>query len=270
MTPLLHQLLQDRQASAGHPPLVCHVLLIETAHGLVLVDSGMGLADVANARRRLGPVFPQIVRPLLAEAETAHRQIQRLGFDPNDVRHILLTHLDLDHAGGIADFPQARIHVLAEEHAAAHAGKTLMEKNRYRHIQWSHGPDWALHRADGEPWQGFAAARALHGLPPELLLIPLAGHTRGHAGIAIDTGDGWLLHAGDAYFHHGQMAAHPTCPVGLRAFQRLVAVQDRPRRDNIERLRALSADEHANVRVFCAHDPVDLRRLAQQPTHQHG
>lgn len=262
MTPVLGPLLRMRHEPATAAHMVCHVLLIETDQGLVLVDSGLGLADVANARQRLGGVFLQVVRPVLQEADTAHRQIKRLGFDPNDVRHIVLTHLDLDHAGGIADFPQAKIHVLAGEYEAAHAARSLSERNRYRHSQWSHSPDWSLHHAEGEPWHGFAAARGLEGLPPEILLIPLTGHTRGHAGVAVDTGNGWLLHAGDAYFHHGQMAAHPVCPVGLQVFQRLMCEQEPKRRDNLERLQQLATDTDAGVRVFCAHDPSDLHALA--------
>lgn len=270
MTPVLGGVLRDPGEPRGAAHLVCHVLLIETDHGLVLVDSGMGLADIAGARKRLGGAFLQIVRPALQESETAYHQIKRLGLDPDDVRHIVLTHLDLDHAGGIADFPRAKIHVLADEHEAAHAGKTLAEKNRYRNIQWSHGPDWSLHHADGEPWHGFAAARGLDGLPPEILLIPLAGHTRGHAGVAVQAPGGWLLHAGDAYFHHNQMAEKPTCPVGLRAFQRLLAVQDQPRRDNVQRLRSLARQNTAEVRIFCAHDPLDLQQLADSASHLHG
>jgi glyoxylase-like metal-dependent hydrolase (beta-lactamase superfamily II) len=53
---------------------------------------------------------------------------------------------------------------------------------------------------------GFEAVRDLDGLPPEILLVPLAGHTWGHSAVAIDTGDGWLLHAGDAYFFRGESA----------------------------------------------------------------
>lgn len=244
--------------SGGQPAcLCCNVLLIELPDQLVLVDSGIGLADIAESRARLGNAFLQVVRPRLDTAETARRQVEALGFAADDVRHIVLTHLDVDHAGGIADFPNARTHVLATEHTAAHAGKSLLEKHRYRQAKWAHGPDWVLHEPDGEPWHGFAAARNLPGLPEDILMIPLAGHTRGHAGVAVDTGDGWLLHAGDAYFHHGQMAARPSCPVGLTAFQHIMGEDNRQRRANVGRLRALAGDKQAGVNILCAHDPHD-------------
>ena len=51
--------------------------------------------------------------------ETAAHQIAALGYSLDEVRHIVLTHLDLDHAGGMADFPRAQVHVLAAEHNAA-------------------------------------------------------------------------------------------------------------------------------------------------------
>jgi glyoxylase-like metal-dependent hydrolase (beta-lactamase superfamily II) len=36
-------------------------------------------------------------------------------YDPKDVRHIVLTHLDFDPAGGLGDFPHATVHMLADE-----------------------------------------------------------------------------------------------------------------------------------------------------------
>ncbi|MGP3965322.1 hypothetical protein ACTWPT_56180 [Nonomuraea sp. 3N208] len=57
--------------------------------------------------------------------------------------------------------------------------------------------------------------RQLNGLPPEILLIPLAGHSRGHSGVAVDTGATWLLHAGDAYFFRDRRHAKPFCHVTI-------------------------------------------------------
>jgi len=100
-------------------------------------------------------------------------------------------------------------------------------------------------------------------LPPEILLIPLVGHTRGHAGIAINTPDGWLLHAGDAYFYRHEMdAANRRCTPGLRAYQWMMEVDRKARLLNQGRLHALSVQHSKDVRVFCSHDAIELKALA--------
>ena len=53
--------------------MVAHCLLVETDGGLVLVDTGIGLADVADPRGRLGGVFDAVVRPVRDESRTARR-----------------------------------------------------------------------------------------------------------------------------------------------------------------------------------------------------
>lgn len=239
--------------------LICHVLLIETGDGLVLVDSGFGLDDIRQPGRRIGRQMVGLARPRLDERETAIRQVEARGFRADDVRHIVLTHLDLDHAGGLSDFPSASVHVHAREHEAAMAPITRVERNRYRRAQFAHGPRWVLHQESGERWHGFDCVRQLDGLPPEILLVPLHGHTRGHAGVAIDTGSGWLLHAGDAYFHRGEVVAPSRrCPPGLDLFQRIIQVDARARLDNQARLRALHRQQAPGIRIFSAHDPVEL------------
>ena len=77
---------------------------------------------------------------------------------------------------------------------------------------------------------GFDCVRQLEGLPPEILLVPLIGHSRGHSGVAIDTGQGWLLHAGDAYFYHGEIDPdRRRCPPMLDVFQRVMEIDSRAR-----------------------------------------
>ena len=51
--------------------------------------------------------------------------------------------------------------------------------------QWDDVRHWRTYRSGGERWFGFEAVRDLDGLPPEILMIPLPGHTGGHAGVAI-------------------------------------------------------------------------------------
>jgi glyoxylase-like metal-dependent hydrolase (beta-lactamase superfamily II) len=247
-----------------HRRLVCHCLLIETPrHGLVLVDTGLGLQDVRAPRRRLSGLFRALNRVRLYEKETAIRQIEALGFRAEDVRHIVLTHLDFDHAGGIADFPQAAVHVLGTElDAARHHRRGLIARGRYRPRQWDAVSDWRVYDSAGEPWFGFASVRELKGLPPEIVMVPLVGHSWGHCGVAVRTPERWLLHAGDAYFHAGEMnGTEPYCPPGLRFYQRMMEVDRRARLTNQERLRNLIRGHGGDVELFCAHDAAEFIRL---------
>ncbi len=251
--------------------LCCHVILLETdRHGLVLVDTGLGLRDVASPRTRLSAFFLALLSPEWREEMTAARQLERLGFRREDVRHIVLTHLDFDHAGGLDDFPQAAVHLLAIERNYAFMQHTWLDRQRYRPPQWDTRGNWRIYPAGGgERWFGFDAVRNLAGLPPEVLLVPLAGHTHGHAGVAIDGPGGWLLQAGDAYFHHREMdPERPWCTPGLRAYQALMEQDRRARLANQARLRALRRDHGGQVQLCCGHDPVEFERLTGRPLGQ--
>ncbi|TFW14230.1 MBL fold metallo-hydrolase [Brevundimonas intermedia] len=243
--------------------LVCHCLLIETAtQGLVLVDTGYGLRDVRQPRSRISPLMLTLMNIQLREERTALRQIEALGYAASDVRHVVVTHLDFDHAGGLTDFPRARIHVTAEELSAARGGDGGRTTGlRYRLAQFGEVDQWRAYRPAGERWQGFEAVQPLEGLPDGILLVPLAGHTRGHAGVAVNSNRGWLLHAGDAYFHADEMTGQRRrCPPLLRAYQRLMEVDRRQRRLNQSRLRRLIADRGGEIEVFCSHDAQELAR----------
>lgn len=255
----------------GHPGLLrrsemaCHCLLVESDAGLVLVDTGMGTHGASRPRTWLGNAFTTVMSPRATYQDSALAQVRALGYQPDDLRHIVLTHLDLDHAGGLADFPHARVHVYAEEYRALVAPRTRAQRARYRPAQFAHGPQWSTYATDGDDWFGFRAVRELDGLGPDFLLVPLAGHTEGHAGVAVNTGASWLLHAGDAYFHHGEMdPAHPHCPTGISAFQTVMQTDRAQRLRNQRRLRDLRAQHGADIAIFSAHDPAELPALRSQ------
>ncbi|WP_435769680.1 MBL fold metallo-hydrolase [Nocardioides sp. SYSU DS0651] len=243
------------------PALVAHVLLVERPGGLLLVDTAFGTDDVAEPHR-LGRPFGVVTRASFDPAETAIAQLCALGYDAADVTDIALTHLDLDHAGGLADFPRARVHVHAAELAAARK-PPLRERARYVSAQWAHGPRWVEHAETTEEWFGFPSVTILGD---DVVLIPLPGHTRGHTGVAVRRADGhWLLHAGDAFFSGGELEDPPRCPRSLRVFQAAVAVDNGRRLANRERLQELARTRSSEVTVFCAHDQAQYDALAGSP-----
>ncbi len=258
MRPFGGKLVDGKGSAFSAATLVCHVLLLETDDGLVLVDSGMGLEDVRNPGPTLAWHWRLMSRPVLDERETALRQVEALGFRAVDVRHIVLTHLDLDHAGGLRDFPNAEVHVLQEElDSALRPGKTGNDRTRYPDGQWSHGPKWVTHEPHGEQWFGFDGVREFR---PDILLVPLIGHTRGHTGVAVNTGSGWLLHAGDSYMYHGEMRTPPNSTPALRFMQSRMDTVRELRLSNQDRLRDLVRNHGDEIDVFSAHDAAELAR----------
>ena len=244
--------------------LACHCVLIEGNDGLVLVDTGLGLRDVRDPRSRLSAFFLGLLSPDFREEMTAVRQIERMGFRASDVRDIVLTHLDFDHAGGLDDFPHARVHMLSREREHAELQKTWLDRQRFRPQQWDSRSRWHTYAgAAGERWMGFECVRDLEGLGPDVLLVPLCGHTHGHAGVAIRSEGRWKLLAGDAYFHHAEMdPLQPTCTPGLRFYQWMME-KDRPLRlSNQDRLRHLRRVHAGEVEVFCSHDVLEFERVS--------
>jgi len=170
-------------------------LLLETNQGLTLVDTGLGLEDYANPAWftqffRLITIMPFDPR------EAAINQIQLLGYKPEDLKHIILTHMHFDHCGGLPDFPHAKVHVHKREYEAFIKRKGFLSAAYLkRHI--AHHPDFVLYEDTGEKWLDFNAIR-VSGFEPEMYLIPMPYHTRGLCGVAIKTETGWCFHCADA------------------------------------------------------------------------
>ena len=172
-------------------------LLMETERGLLLIDTGPGLGDYARVpimMRALALITKMPMNP----AEAAVCQVTTLGYDPADVVDVVLTHMHFDHCGGLPDFPQARVHVHRKEYEAFQGPPRSFLDLAYVERHLAHDPELLLYEETDDHWFDFPAVR----LPfeREIWLIPLSGHTRGHCGMAIRTGDGgsetWHFHVG--------------------------------------------------------------------------
>src|SRR5690606_2469582 len=77
--------LMDGHSHSLRGRLTCHCMLVETGQGLVLIDTGFGLRDVADPQSRLSKFFLALLAPDFREEFTALRQIEALGYQPRDV-----------------------------------------------------------------------------------------------------------------------------------------------------------------------------------------
>jgi glyoxylase-like metal-dependent hydrolase (beta-lactamase superfamily II) len=228
------------------PRAACHCLLLEHGGRLALIDTGIGLQDIAHPLERVGQPAIDAAGFHFHERLTAARQVERLGFRAADVTDIVLTHGDPDHAGGLADFPAAAVHVSVEEHAHLGSGHW-----RYSAAQFAHRPRWVIHPSSDGRWLG-AEARPLPPLAgAEAYLVPLFGHTWGHCGVAVWAGGRWLLHVGDAYYLRPELSTddHPVSELAS-----LRADDDAMRRESLAVLRRLARDHGGEVELFGYHD----------------
>ncbi len=195
-----------------HPPFaplraIVYCLLVGTNEGLVLIDTGFGTQDCTHPTPFMR-LFAASIGASLDIEETAVRQVKRLGYAAEDVQHIVLTHLHLDHTGGLPDFPDAKVHIFRPEYETMMHPQGFLER---AHVpaHWAHGPKWIIHDQGTKQWFGRNAIPVIEHVSPEILLVPLPGHTRGHCGVAIATANGWLFNCGDAASpFHGKADPH--------------------------------------------------------------
>lgn len=211
-------------------------LLVDTYKGLVLVDTGLGLHDYLSPSPMVR-FFRFDFGIHNTPENTAARQIARLGYSPQDVQHIVMTHLHFDHAGGLPDFPHAQVHVHRREYEAMLYPRTWIEL-AYDRSDFAHCPSWVLYDIPDADWLGFQAIR----LPfsPQMFLVPLFGHTRGHCGVAVQDEGRWVFHCADALPTNAQFDITP------QWLNRLVLGP------HVPRLRAWSSS-HPEVQLLAGH-----------------
>jgi len=251
--------------------LICHCLLIETpADGLILIDTGLGYQDLIKPQPRFGFGFSHVyAKPERDTYLSAVEQVKKLGYKPEDVRHIILTHMDLDHVGGLVDFPWAQVHVHDLEYQTAinerHGFKTRM---RYPKAFFEHHPNFVTYSEEGDHWFNFSSIQMVENLKSDILLIPTSGHSRGHTAVAINTDDGWLIHCGDTYFDPAEIQSlNGTPEPQLARFEWVNQWNKQARLENLKRLYELKTS-HPEVQLLCAHNPAELhhyQNISQLP-----
>lgn len=222
----------------------CRCWLVETPAGLVLVDTGIGLIDIALPWRRLGARWLTLFETPKDPEITAAHQIRKLGFSLSEVRHIVLTHAHAEHTGGLSDFPEALVHLNAQAIDVIKSDRA--PSWRYRSQHWAHQPRWEPWHDGNVNWFDMRGVQRIVGLPESLLVVPLPGHDLGHAGVAVRTEHGWWLHTGDA---RSPIQPHRSLPdlLGLGADDSLFGASFTRRR-----LKTLS--EHHGVNLVGSHD----------------
>jgi glyoxylase-like metal-dependent hydrolase (beta-lactamase superfamily II) len=186
-------------------PLPILAWLIEHPEGLIVVDTGE-TARVAEPGyfTRWNPYFRLALREWVAPEQEIGPQLRALGFAPDDVSRVVLTHFHTDHAGGLAHFPKSEIVTSRVDYREA---RGLLGKARgFLPQHWPHGFSPTLTDFSDGPFGPFAASTALTAAG-DLRLVPTPGHTPGHLSVTIDDGETVLFLAGDTSYTERLMLA---------------------------------------------------------------
>ena len=228
-------------------PICCW--LIEHPEGLILVDTGESShANDPGYQPRWHPFMQFCERRWVKPEEEAGPRLRALGFDPLDVRWVVMTHMHGDHAGGLGHFPKSEI-LLGKAEATAALGPT---GPLFGYLN-AHYPAWlkpAIVEFKDGPWESFQSSARLT-LDGAVHIVPSPGHTSGHISVIVDMGDHCVLIAGDASYDEKTLVDGSIDGVAQDA---------RLHRDTTRRFRDLCR-RRLTITLF-AHDSESERRLA--------
>jgi N-acyl homoserine lactone hydrolase len=223
---------------------------IEHPEGLIVVDTGA--ATHLKSLPRWHPFFQLSVQFDIEPEQEVGPQLRGLGIGPRDVTTVVLTHLHIDHDGGLAHFPHSRILADAGELART-AGIAGMIQG-YLPGRW---PTWF----DPQPlafetsaYGPFARSVRITAAG-DVVAVPTPGHTPNHVSVIVRDGDQHIVLAGDASYLERTMLTGTI--------------------DGISPDEAVARSTLANIRQLCeqsptvylpTHDPQAAQRLRERAT----
>lgn len=168
--------------------------LIEHEKGKVLYDTGNALEVAKDKIKHWGEGVVAAYDPVMTEDQYVVNQLATIGVKPEDITHVIFSHLHLDHAGGCGEFPNAIYFVQRVE------------------MQWAYVPDfyqagayiradfdkpelnWYLLEGDTEDFYDVFGDGKL-----QIVFTP--GHTPGHQSLLVNL-DNWgpTLLTGDSCY----------------------------------------------------------------------
>ncbi|MFO1171352.1 MAG: N-acyl homoserine lactonase family protein [Hyphomicrobiaceae bacterium] len=200
--------------------------LLDTEEGFVLIDCGLNIEVLRNPAtaeteygRHIYPTLPVV----LAEHELLP-QLAKLGVAPKDIRHVVLSHVHIDHTGELRHFRHARVSIQACEHVWAFGQPAVAVRRADYDFP---DIDWNIVEGD---W------RVMDGLDGLLT----AGHTPGHQSFAVTLPSGAVkiltMDAGDLLENFEQEivpGSMETPEAGLPSIRKLKRIAAQRRADLI-------------------------------------
>ncbi len=220
-------------------PIPMPIFAIDTDDGWVVYDTGCDPEVAVDPER----VWGGLAKAFRIEMGPEDHQVARLatiGIAPPDIRHVIVSHLHMDHAGGIRLFPESKIWLQKAELRWAmypdRIGAGGFIRTDYDHPSI----DYELVEGDAQIVEG------VH-------VVLTDGHTPGHQSLVVDLPAGRYVLTGDCAYEHRQVERCVPPPV---ASDEVAAAR------SLARIRAFKTRD--NARLIVSHDMAawDSLRLA--------
>lgn len=240
MTSALGGFLEGASGDLTYP---VPVFVIEHPEGVVAVDTGLH-PELAVDRSRLRALDGPFRVHLPDDGSGfAGPTLETAGFDPAQVTTVVLTHLHFDHAGGLLQFPNARL-VVQEREWAARNDEALVSIGAYNPDDVELGHERL--EVDGD-----------HDLFGDGLVTCLLtdGHTAGHQSVRVRAESGTYLICGDCCYLRQTLTDEHLPPSGVDRDRQLAAV------------RRVAAEQRGGATAIFGHDPGQWARIEHEGLH---
>jgi N-acyl homoserine lactone hydrolase len=174
--------------------------------GLVLVDVGLHPSVAVDPKQNFGRLNAWALKPEMTQNQAVPARLRALGFEPSSVRTILMTHLHVDHASAMSEFPAATFLFAEREWAAASEGGP---RDGYIQRQYDHAFDYRIVDFEGgeyvDSFATFGRAIDVFG-DGSVRCVYTPGHTLGHMSVVLRLRGREALIAGDAAYTRSTLA----------------------------------------------------------------
>lgn len=237
------------------PWVPCPAFLIHhPGAGPLLVDTGLHQSVTTKPTANMGRLISRYARPRLDPGLDLPAQLRARGIELGDVRTIVLTHLHLGHASGIASFPHATFIVgEAEWRAATGDNRPLLRGYRPEHYDYVFDYRTLSFDSGVSSYATFGRTFDLFG-DGSVRIAFTPGHTPGHQSVICRLRERDLVIAGDALYKLGQLddTPLPPSPADPHTFRR-----------SLQELRRFR-DRYPQAVIVPSHDAELWERLADR------
>jgi glyoxylase-like metal-dependent hydrolase (beta-lactamase superfamily II) len=177
------------------------VFLVEhPGAGAILIDTGLHPSVAVDPKQSFGRLLGWYYRGLEMNPEqAAPAQLRARGLDAADIRFVLMTHMHVDHASAISEFPNSTFVLSKQEWDALADGKVT---DGYVKRQYDFGFDYRTFDFDSRDTDSFATFGRSFDLwgDGSIRAVFTPGHTHGHTSYVLRLRDREVLIAADAIY----------------------------------------------------------------------